>query len=84
MSVSAPCPFCGQYGCCSGRVGGGITITPSGQLETKVPHKCPLCSGRGNFVAPFSYDNHKSTSTRTNTYFKTCHGCDGKGIVWEP
>ena len=47
------------------------------------PHKCPICEGSGKLPdnSGFPYLN---TTTGTSISMKTCHGCSGTGIVWEP
>lgn len=44
------------------------------------PHKCPVCDGAGRFVIP-EHPWHTTTGGPTP---KTCHGCGGTGVVWEP
>jgi DnaJ-class molecular chaperone len=44
-------------------------------IQIRMPYLCPVCNGGG--TVPFAGD--QSDNRRAQ---KTCHGCDGKGIVW--
>jgi len=45
-----------------------------------IPHKCPVCNGRGCVPSGFyTYNNYHST---TALLTEMCRTCNGKGIVW--
>ena len=54
----------------------GVEITPSAAM---VPHRCPVCDGRGLLSAGF-YSQGASTSD--TTAWEACRSCSGGGIVW--
>ena len=58
--------------------GDKMTAIPPFQFVS-VPHKCPVCEGRGtvpcNFYEPLRY-------TTTSTAPIECKSCDGKAIIW--
>lgn len=45
-----------------------------------LPYPCPICSGEGTITLP----SEICQSMAYEPPPKTCHACDGKGIVWEP
>lgn len=45
-----------------------------------IPYKCPVCGGEGTITKP----EPPGQSTTCGPQPRTCHACNGKGIVWEP
>jgi hypothetical protein len=45
-----------------------------------VPHKCPICEGRGNVAGGF-YQSVGTMWTST-TSIEVCRACWGSGIIW--
>ena len=48
---------------------------------SKTPHKCPVCSGRGQVPSGFYDQIGLASSIDTST--ETCRSCGGSGIVWD-
>lgn len=48
-----------------------------------IPHKCPVCEGRGTVPHGF-YNSVHYSCTVTAANRETCKTCWGLGIVWEP
>ena len=46
---------------------------------SKIPHKCPVCIGRGHMP----YNFYQDIKTIVTTDPVKCRSCKGKGIVWE-
>jgi len=46
---------------------------------SKIPHKCPVCAGRGHMPYNF-YQDIKAIITTDPV---NCRSCKGTGIVWE-
>ena len=49
--------------------------------ESKQPHTCPVCFGKGIVPNNF-YLFANPTWTSTNTAPETCRSCGGSGVVW--
>ena len=51
----------------------------------KIPHKCPVCQGKGhyldNYTAPIDPYENVFRDASGNKYY-TCKTCDGTGIIW--
>lgn len=46
-----------------------------------IPHKCPICEGRGEIKKNLAQVNSVVVSTKPLRF--RCHGCGGIGMVWE-
>lgn len=46
--------------------------------KVKLPHKCPVCNGSGEW----ELQSIDETIRNDNKRFKTCHSCEGKGVLW--
>lgn len=44
----------------------------------KRPHTCPVCNGTGEL----ELQSIEETINNDNKRFKTCHSCEGKGVLW--
>lgn len=44
----------------------------------KKPHKCPVCYGQGSFIL----ESLQEAINNNGCKLKSCHACEGKGIVW--
>lgn len=47
-----------------------------------IPHKCPVCYGRGLMPYGF-YESQLGQWDTTSITDVTCRSCQGSGIVWE-
>lgn len=45
-----------------------------------VPHKCPVCDGKG--VVPHGFYNTSPYFSSTNIAPETCRSCYGQGVIW--
>lgn len=72
-TLSNYCGVCGQW--LNGRrhVCDGVVATAQGA----VPHKCPVCEGKGKVEAGFY-----SLPTDTSVSDPMCRACAGSGVVW--
>jgi hypothetical protein len=52
-------------------------------MPTGTPHKCPVCSGRGEVSQNF-YNISPYAESTTGVYPITCRTCNGQGVLWEP
>lgn len=50
-------------------------------LQSPIPHKCPVCGGRGLLPSGFYIPNPNSTSG-SSTLPVTCKSCGGTGVLW--
>ena len=48
-------------------------------VTEKMPHKCPVCKGRGQMPAGFYEVGGIDGAKRV-----ACRSCAGNGLVWEP
>ena len=48
----------------------------------KLPHRCPICYGKG--IVPMGFYNlgHNSYNTTTASASETCRSCSGQGVIW--
>jgi len=49
-------------------------------LSSKIPHKCPVCEGRG--ILPLGFYNNYPHQSLTYNIPETCKSCGGAGIIW--
>lgn len=47
--------------------------------DHKIPHKCPVCEGRGIVATGLKIEEVYGTDLKTS---KDCKSCEGKGILW--
>jgi len=50
---------------------------PTHSVTSRVPHKCPVCSGRGTVPCGFY-----SSDLCSSTVPEMCQSCHGAGILW--
>lgn len=51
--------------------------------QEKVPHRCPVCDGRGT-VPPKFYGRPDPSTTTAAATREMCHACSGVGLLWAP
>ena len=89
MSVARQTVYCSQ---CSGvgltghSTAGGVKVcylcNGAGHAHpTSIPHKCPVCSGKGKVSAGF-YSTTADTWTTSTTTPESCRACTGSGVIW--
>lgn len=49
-----------------------------------IPHKCPVCYGRGTVSKPPHIPGDQLTWSSSTQATYDCHACNGTGVVWEP
>lgn len=55
-------------------------------IDMSIPHKCPVCEGRGivpDYFYVISPDIQHNGFTWNSTGSVTCKSCFGTGIIWE-
>lgn len=65
------CPICGVQWFMHGPACNAPAYRYYGQGE--IPHKCPVCNGRGLVPASCYY---------TTASEETCNACNGAGVLW--